>query len=59
MSRDDEAVLATFHDMDSAFERGEADAIVDLFSRDASMTFWGSATAEEALGRDALREMLQ
>jgi len=52
---DETAVLAAFDALDDAFVRGDVEAVVAGFVKDADLTLWRSAEAEHAVGPAELR----
>ena len=44
--------------LDEALDGQDPEAVTALFTDDPAATFWGSATSEEALGRDDIRTLL-
>lgn len=58
MTPDEEAVFAAMDALDEALRRQDPEAVTALFTDDPAATFWGSATSEEALGRDDIRTLL-
>lgn len=51
------AVLSAFDALDVALAGTDPEAIVELFASDPDVTFWGSALAEQAVGRAELRAL--
>ena len=43
--------------LDEALDRQDPAAVAALFTDDRSVTFWGSAISEEAIGRAAIRAL--
>jgi ketosteroid isomerase-like protein len=58
MTPDERAVLAAMDALDETLDRHDADAFAAMFVDDPAATFWGSAVAEEAVGRDRIRALL-
>jgi uncharacterized protein (TIGR02246 family) len=56
---DREDVLAVFDAFDSALKRKDVDAIVDLFADDPDVELWGSDMSERAVGKRAIRGLLE
>jgi ketosteroid isomerase-like protein len=55
---DQQDVVAVFHAFDSALERKDVDAIVDLFADDPDVELWGSDLSERAVGKREIRGLL-